>query len=51
MSLSRYLEMVCSCFVRFAVANVSDEVVKRVPERLQMLNDLAGELGWTVKED
>jgi hypothetical protein len=36
---------------RFAVANVSDEVVKRVPGRLQRLNELAGDLGWTVKEN
>lgn len=36
---------------RFAVANVSDEVVSKVPGRLEMLNGLAGELGWTVKDD
>ncbi|KAJ9097387.1 hypothetical protein QFC20_006211 [Naganishia adeliensis] len=38
-------------WIRFAVANVSDEVVSKVPGRLEMLNGLAGELGWTVEDD
>jgi hypothetical protein len=38
-SAPRELELTCWC-ARFAIANVSDDVVRGVPERLQMLNDI-----------